>query len=275
MSSHSTTSIGSVASLWRYPVKSMLGEEIASSEVTDRGLLGDRAYALIDPATNKVVSAKNPRKWGAMFGFHAYYDEPPKIDGPPRVAWILAPDGTKLATNQANANAELSRHLGKPVMLASSAPAQPILEGYWPDHEWLESPDRTFNVEMPPGTFFDCAVVHLVTTATLSRLASLLPTSRFELRRFRPNLLINVPLEAVDGFVENDWVERTVQVGDVQLQIVSPCARCVMTTLPQGDLPKDPDVLRTVVQNNRGNVGVLAAVTRVGRIERGDAVTVI
>jgi uncharacterized protein len=79
--------------------------------------------------------------------------------------------------------------------------------------------------------------------------------------------------EAVDGFVENDWVGRILSIGDeVRFQINGPCPRCVMTTLPQGDLTKDPNVLRTIVQHNQGNVGVLAAVVQGGRVKRGDAV---
>jgi uncharacterized protein YcbX len=152
-------------------------------------------------------------------------------------------------------------------------PDAPRIEGYWPDYEWLASPDQGFEVKLPPDTFFDAAVVHLVTTSTLDRLASFSPQSRFDVARFRPNLVVQMT-EAVDAFVENDWVGRILSVGDeVRLQINDPCPRCVMTTLPQGDLPKDPSVLRTIVQHNQGNVGVLAAVVQGGRVKRGDAVS--
>ncbi len=74
-----TTAAGTVVSLWRYPVKSMLGEELNSSYVTERGLIGDRAYALIDQKTGKVASAKNPRKWGKLFDFRAAFIEDPLL----------------------------------------------------------------------------------------------------------------------------------------------------------------------------------------------------
>src|SRR5262249_51629553 len=124
------------------------------------------------------------------------------------------------------------------------------------------------------GTFFDCATVHLVTTATLDHLRGMSPASRFEVPRFRPNFVIELT-DGSDGFVENGWVGRTLTLGGVQLRIDGPCPRCVMTTLSQGSLPKDPGVLRTAVQENRGHAGVYASVIRGGRIRRGDSVELI
>jgi MOSC domain-containing protein len=109
--------------------------------------------------------------------------------------------------------------------------------------------------------------------ATLDRLRSISPQSRFDVARFRPNIVIQTT-EENDGFVENDWVGRYLAIGsDLRLAISDPWPRCVMTTLPQGDLPKAPNVLRTIVQHNYGNVGVLAMVTKGGRVARGDTVT--
>jgi uncharacterized protein len=264
---------GSVLSIWRYPIKSMIGEELSASDVTERGLLGDRAYALVDVETGKVVSAKNPRKWGNMFDFRAVLVNTPQPPESIPAARITFPDGTTATTDHADAEQRLSAKLGRPVRLASSVPDAPRIEGYWPDYGWLSSPDQVFEVKLPPGTFFDDAVVHIVTTATLDQLHSLSPQSRFEVARFRPNIVIQVT-EGNDGFVENGWVGRTLAIGsDVRLEIATPCPRCVMTTLPQGDLPKDPSVLRTIVQHNQGNVGVLATVIKGGRVARGDAVT--
>jgi uncharacterized protein YcbX len=117
---------------------------------------------------------------------------------------------------------------------------------------------------MPPGTFFDCATVHLLTAATLDRLGGLYPQGRFEARRFRPNVVVATP--DADGFVENDWIGRTLAIGDeVRLRVTAPCARCVMTTLAQGDLPKDPGILRTAAQHTQAHVGVYAEVLAGGR----------
>lgn len=266
------TPAGRVAALWRYPVKSMMGEELNAAEVTERGLLGDRARALVDVETGKVVSAKNPRKWPGMFDFRAAYVEPPHDPKALPAVRIATPDGTMLRSDQPEAEGRISAELGRPVRLAEAVPEGPSIEGYWPDHDWLAERDQVFDVDLPPGTFFDLAVVHLVTTATLDALRALAPKSRFETRRFRPNLVIQPP-EGVEGFVENDWVGRTLAIGDqVRLRITLPCPRCVMTTLAQGDLPRDPMVLRSAVQKNEGHVGVYAEVLHGGRIRRGDAV---
>jgi uncharacterized protein len=274
MTTTNTSPRGTIAALWRYPVKSMRGEELDSTEVTERGLLGDRAYALVDVETGKVVSAKNPRKWPNLLDFASRFIEPPQRPDAMPSARITTLDGASIDTDDPRFDGRVSDMVGRPVRLASSAGDAPRIEGYWPDYEWLESRDAVFEVKLPPGTFFDAAVVHLVTTATLDSLRSLRPGSRFEVPRFRPNIVVALA-NGSDGFPENDWAGRTVRLGDeVRLTISQPCPRCVMTTVSQGDLPKDPDVLRTIVQRNAGNVGVLASVLRGGRIRRGDAVIV-
>jgi uncharacterized protein YcbX len=126
---------------------------------------------------------------------------------------------------------------------------------------------------MPLGTFFDLAAVHLLTTATIDRLRELYPQGRFEARRFRPNIVVEPAGEK--GFVENAWIGHTLAIGsEVRLSVTGPCPRCVMTTLPQGDLPKDPGILRTAAQHNQVHVGVYASVLRGGTIRRGDTVRV-
>ena len=161
---------GKVVAIWRYPVKSMMGEELNATEVTERGLLGDRAYALVDGETAKVASAKNPRRWPNLFDFRAAYVEPPR-DGrslPP--VRITLPDGEILTTDQGDVEPRLSASVGRTVRVARSIDDTATADGYWPDHEWLANRDEVFDVSLPPGTFFDCATVHLVTTATLDRL---------------------------------------------------------------------------------------------------------
>jgi uncharacterized protein YcbX len=136
--------------------------------------------------------------------------------------------------------------------------------------EDLAHRDTITNEAMPEGTFFDLAVIHILTTATIDRLRELYPQGRFEVRRFRPNIVVE-PSSGEEGFVEDDWVGKTLVIGDeVRIDITEPCPRCVMTTLPQGDLPKDPGILRTAAQHNQVNVGVYGAVQRGGTIRRGD-----
>jgi len=264
--------LGSVVSLWRYPIKSMMGEELNATDVTERGLLGDRAYALLDPSNGKVVSAKNPRKWAKLFDFRAAFVERPRVGEKIPPVRITLPNGTIVTSEQKDLNDLLSNVLGREVTLATTAPQAPSLEEYWPDMEALAHRETITDESMPAGTFFDLAVIHVLTTATIDRLRELYPQGRFEVRRFRPNVVV----ESASGektFVENSWIGRTLAIGDqVRLSITGPCPRCVMTTLPQGDLPRDPGILRTAAQHNQVNVGGYAAVVNGGVIRRGDPV---
>jgi uncharacterized protein YcbX len=269
---------GSVVALWRYPVKSMMGEELNATEVTDRGLLGDRAFAVVDASTGKVAGAKNPRKWGNFFDYRAAYVEPPARGSKLPTVRVTLPDGSVVTSEQRDLAQILSSALGREVMLAHAdgdggSPAR--AEEYWPDMEGLEHRDTVTEWELPARTFFDLAIVHLLTTATLDRLRALYPEGRFEVRRFRPNIVVSTGPDR-HGFVENEWIGRTVAIGDeVCLRISEPCPRCVMTTLPQSDLPRDPGILRTAAQHNQANVGVYADVLAGGVIRRGDRITLL
>lgn len=272
MSSAPRGALATVVSLWRYPVKSMMGEELNSAEVTGQGLLGDRAYALLDPSTGKVVSAKHPRKWPNLFDFRAAFLEPPQTGAKLPPVRIVLPDGTISTSEQPNLNEILADALGQQVSFATTAPQAPSLEEYWPDIEGLALRETVTDEDMPPGTFFDLAAVHLLTTATIDRLRELYPQGRFEVRRFRPNIVVD-PSSGEKDFVENGWIGHTLVIGEeVRLNITGPCPRCVMTTLPQGDLPYDPGILRTAAQQNQVHVGVYAEVLRGGTIRRGDTV---
>jgi uncharacterized protein len=269
----SAKTLGSVVSLWRYPVKSMMGEELNASDVTEGGLLGDRAYALVDSSDGKVASAKNPRKWPTLFDFRAALADPPKLGAKVPPVRITLPDGAILQSDQPEIHQILSRALHRDVRLSAprDMPAG-AAEEYWPDIEGLDHRDATTEFELPGGTFFDAAVAHVLTTATLDRLRALYPQGRFEVRRFRPNIVIEMANGGHD-FVENAWIGQVLAIGDtVRLSITGPCSRCVMTTLPQGDLPRDAGILRTAAQHNHANVGVYAAILHPGQIRRGDPV---
>ncbi|PYM43059.1 MAG: MOSC domain-containing protein [Candidatus Rokuibacteriota bacterium] len=274
MSNVGQIELGAVVSLWRYPVKSMMGEELNAAEFTERGLLGDRAYALVDNSDGKAATAKNPRKWPRLFDFHATFIEPvrPAAKLPP--VRITLPDGTTLTSEQGDLDQTLSEALDREVTIRSARGGAVNAEEYWPDIEGLDHRDTVTDFTLPEGTFFDVAMVHLLTTATLDRLRELYPQGRFEVRRFRPNIVVQLA-SGEKGFAENAWVGRTLAIGTaVRLSITGPCGRCVMTTLAQGDLPKDPGILRTAAQHNHVNVGVYAAVVRRGTICRGDPVSI-
>ena len=272
MSNGAQIELGSVVSLWRYPVKSMMGEELNATEVTERGLLGDRAYALVDSSDGKVATAKNPRKWPRLFDFRATFIEPARAAAKVPPVRIALPDGTTVTSDQGDLNQILAKALNREVTLGAAQREPVNAEEYWPDMEGLDHRDTVTDFTLPEGTFFDCAMVHLLTTATLDRLRELYPQGRFEARRFRPNIVVQLA-SAEKSFAENAWVGHTLDIGTaVRLNITRPCGRCVMTTLAQGDLSRDPGILRTAAQHNQVNIGVYAAVARGGTIRRGDPV---
>lgn len=279
------TTAGSVRSVWRYPVKSMLGEELEACEVTERGFRGDRAFALVDTEDGKVASTKNPRKWARLFECRARFSD----DGGD--VRITLPDGTTVSARDPAAAELLSDLLGRKTTLRTSAAGPPVIEELWLDGapDGRAVTDETIARGSPAGTFFDYAVVHLVTTGTLARFAELYPQGRFDVRRFRPNLVVSTADGAAE-FVENDWIGKTVAIGEsVRLAVTDPCPRCVMSTLAQEDLPADPGILRTAARHNslvggegRGpegvyaaSVGVYARVLSGGTVRRGDPVRVL
>jgi MOSC domain-containing protein len=273
---------GTVLSLWRYPVKSMIGEELAAARVSKNGIVGDRAWGLRDRTDGKIATAKNPRKWPNLFAYRAAYDRS-STETDAGALRIGFPDGTIVNGLAARISEMLSSALGRDVALVSAqaqgtppaaAEATAQSEEYWPDIEGLDHRDTVTDFTLPSGTFFDCATVHVLTTATLAALRQHHPQGRFEVPRFRPNIVV-APEGNGTTYAEDSWIGRTLAIGgDVRLQITGPCGRCVMTTLAQGDLPKDTDILRTAVRHNRANVGVYASVVRGGTIRKGDRVTV-
>jgi hypothetical protein len=263
----------------------MLGEELEACEVTERGFRGDRAFALVDTEDGKVASTKNPRKWARLFECRARFSD----DGGD--VRITLPDGATVSAREPAAAELLSSLLGRKTTLRTSSAGPPVIEELWLDGapDGRAVTDETIARGSPAGTFFDYAVVHLVTTGALARFAELYPQGRFDVRRFRPNLLVSTA-EGAAEFFENGWIGKTVAVGDsVRLAVTDPCPRCVMSTLAQEDLPADPGILRTAARHNsvvggegRGpegvyaaSVGVYARVLSGGTVRRGDPVRIL
>lgn len=190
-----------------------------------------------------------PENGGMLLDFRASFVEPPVTGEKVSPVRITFPDGRSVASaDQPGADSLPSQALGAQVRLTTSALEKPSYEEYWPDIQGLANREKVTEEIMPPHTFFDLATVHVLTTATLDRLSELYPEGRFEARRFRPNIVIE-PSPAMKDFVENDWVQRVLHIGEeVRLRITKPCTRCVMTTLLQGDLPRDLGILRTAAR---------------------------
>jgi uncharacterized protein YcbX len=288
--------VGSVSGLWRFPVKSMAGERLEQAELTARGLLGDRAYALIDTDKGKVVSAKSVKLFPDILDCRAGFVEPPREDGELPAVRITLPDGSSATSDSGRVDGLLSAYFGRDVTLARAAPDDYTIDMYHPDVENIDPAGyRDTFVEqklgsaffaeagvdspVPVGSLFDLFPVSVLTTSTLERLGELQPGSRFDQRRFRMNTIVST---GEPGFPENGWVGRKLAVGDAaRLEVVLPDPRCVMTTLAQDDLSKDTEVLRTLAQHNRIEVGtagrfpcagVYAVVEAPGSMRVGDAV---
>jgi uncharacterized protein len=264
--------VGTVKALWRYPVKSMRGESLEEAVLTPKGFWGDRAYALWDEQSQKVASAKNPKKWAQLLTFQARLtDHPPGQSPLPKVE-ITLPDGGSITNRSAEVNATLSTALGRSVQLISAVPTQASIEHYWPPVEGTAHQDTITQIVMPEGTFFDACPVHALSTATLARLQELNPAGNFDVRRFRPNLVIQ-PTQTGSGFIEEAWINQTLRIGEAaRLNIFTACPRCVMTTLPQAELPTDLSILRTTAQHNRVIAGIRAAVLQAGVIRCNDPI---
>lgn len=205
MADSSSLDVGTVVSLWRYPVKSMMGEELNAAHVTDRGLIGDRVCALYDPTNGKIASAKHPHKWAKLFACHATFIEPPRAGMKTPLVRIVLPNGDVVTSDQPDLNQVLANALGREVTWATSASENASLEEYWPDMEGLAHRETVTDEAMPPGTFFDMAAVHVLTTATMDHLRKQQPGGRFDARRFRPNIVIQ-PAAPEEGFPEDAWL---------------------------------------------------------------------
>jgi uncharacterized protein YcbX len=288
-----------VLSIHRYPVKSMLGEDLTSSVIGERGLLGDRAYALLDADDGIVASAKHPRKWAGLLTMSARFTAEPAPGSEPPPVEVTLPDGSVLDSRDSDVDDRLSAAVGRRVRLVTEHPGEAQFEEVWPDldglapQEFIEStrsgtaPGGEAISTMPlglmaaPKTFFDLATLHLLTTATLAHLADLEPSADFDPRRYRPNLLLECD---EPGFAEDQWVGASLGVGDeLRVDVSMLTMRCVMTTLAQRDLTADAATLRTLAKQHRREIpglgtwacaGVYAGVQVGGTVRVGDPVLI-
>ena len=266
--------VGSVVSLWRYPVKSMMeGAQCLRRHRAWNSL----AIAPTPSWTRRQGRSQVPSTLengeSCSTAMQTYVEAPKPNDAMLPPVWITLPNGTVVRSEQHDIDDILSNLLERNVVLRMPAPSTVSLEEYWPDIEGLTHRETVTDEAMPPETFFDLASIHVLTTSTIDRLRQLYPKGRFEVRRFRPNIVVEPNSEEID-FVDNSWIGHTLSMGtDVRLTVTGPCPRCVMITMPQGDLPADPGILRTAAQHNQANIGVYASVLSVGTLHRGDPVS--
>lgn len=284
--------VGRVIEIWRYPVKSMAGGQLDACEVGAAGIPGDRGWAVRDEQAGEMRGGK---RFPVLLQCSArYLSEPAPGSSPP--AEIRLPDGSTIRSDAADVGARLSSICGSPVSLWPLRPADDLehyrrrlpadpaereaglreVLGRLPEEPLPDLsifPREIFEFTSPRGTYFDAFPLHLLTTGWLDDLARANPKARFDRRRFRPNFLIE-PASGSSGKVELDWLGREVAIGETHVKVELPVVRCSMTLQPQGGLPKDPSVLRTIVRESDQNVGVYASVVAGGRVRVGDEVRI-
>ena len=229
-------------------MKSMGGEQLQDVEVTERGVLGDRAYALIDKDTGKVVSAKSVRLFPNLLDCKVAFVEPPRRGGDVPPVQILLPDGTTVRSDSGEVDRVLSAYFKRNVTLGRAAPDDFTIDQYHPDVEGADPGGNRDTVvaqklgaalfaelgmasPVPVSSFFDVFPVSILTISTLARLGEARPQSRFDQRRFRMNVIVKTERP---GFVENGWIGHHLGLGDgISLNVALLDPRCVMTTLAQ------------------------------------------
>ncbi len=248
-----------VLEIWRYPIKSMLGEKLAQVEVGPNGIEGDRRRAVVDAESGVSLSAK---RYPELLSCRAWTKSDEVMMG--------LPDGSELVADSTQAADGLSDLLRRRVTVRSAGAGHAVRHEFPTDLAVGEG--EPFIWEPGLEGFFDRAPLHLITTATLAELARLAPDSVFARDRFRPNLLIQVD---GTGFVEDSWVGKELTIGSVKCHVLDRKPRGVMTTRAQRDLAKDTDIIKTIVKNNEGNAGIELGTRELGILRNGEHVSLV
>lgn len=306
--------IGTVKEIWRHPVKSMAGELLNSCTVDTIGIAGDRGWALRDEVARETTSAKKiPRLLlsAARYRDEPTNGNIPQVEivlpsgglissdspdinqrlseefGKTLTLWPRQPASNKEHFRRSQRGARLAGVLARygafrtllrtmtkfgsmnrDLRVAFSREAdEPI-----PDISIL--PAEVLEFTSPLGTYFDAFPIHVMTTASLSAMARINQTAKWDVRRFRANFLIETT-SGIDGLVEVGWSGRTLRLGSVELNCEIPAMRCGMTMQAQNGLPKDSSVLRSIVKDANQNLGVYARVAMAGSVKVGDSVEIL
>ena len=277
-------STASVATIYRYPVKSMMGETLSEADIGEAGIPGDRGWAVRDEKRGGIRGGK---KIPQLMTLAAKSGTAAPL--------ITAADGDSASASSERINDWLSGKLNHPVTLWTLLPADQ-LDHYRrgaPDTEDFEQelravfgrlpdeplPDLTgfkelLEFESPPGTYFDAFPISIISQQSLNTMNQLEGGSQFDVRRFRPNLLVDIP-DTDHPFPEQAWIGKTLSVGSVTLKIDMTCPRCAMTTHGFHDLPQDAQIMRKLVANSEGNLGIYASAVQAGKVTAGDSVSVV
>ena len=273
----------SILNIYRYPVKSMMGETLSEADIGEAGIPGDRGWAVRDEKRGGIRGGKKIPQLMTL-----------TAQSGPTAPLITAPDGDSASASTKGINEWLSDKLNHPVTLWPLLPADQ-LDHYRrgaPDTEDFEQelravfgrlpeeplPDlagfeELLEFESPPGTYFDAFPISIMSQQSLASMNQLEGESRFDVRRFRPNLLVDIP-DTDHPFPEQAWVGKTLSIGSVKLKIDMTCPRCSMTTHGFDDLPRDTEVMRKLVHHSDGNLGIYASVQTPGKISLEDHIAI-
>ena len=238
------TSLGRIDSIWRYPVSSMGGEQLSRAQIETGGIAGDRQWGLVDQRDGSIVNPHVRREWRPIPGIVA------------RLAasgvQILVPAGSWLEAVSAQAQQAISNFLGFEADLLAHVPYGTVGR----------------NAIAPR---YQRASLLLLTTASMRKLAGLLGSAgEVDARRFRPNIVVETAADAA-GFVEQEWIDRELAIGESVVKVREPCPRCPFVNLAQSELSSLASVLHTITQEAEGNFGVYCDVVKGGLVRKGDA----
>lgn len=306
--------VGRVKQIWRHAVKSMAGEKLLACEVGSRGIPGDRGWAVRDEKTGEITNGKRipllmqctaTYREAPASGVNTEADivlsdgtitatddadvhsHLSRVLGKHVTLWPLQPaDNTEFYRRKGTS----ARIAGRLTRFSSFRSLLPALTSFGtmnrqmremfsrepgePIPDISKMPQEVLEFTSPLGTYFDAFPINLLTTASLQKMAQLNPSAMWDARRFRPNFVVETGDE-LEGLVESGWAGRTLRLGEVELKLEIPCARCGMTTHPQKDIPKDPSVLRTIVKEGNQTMGIYANVIASGLVNVGDVVELI
>lgn len=281
-----------ISSLYRYPIKSMGGHSLQSTNLDHLGLPGDRCWAVRDEERGGI---KGGKRFATLMNLNASLNAEPSASHRSPEATISLPDGTTVLTSDKAVNETLSRAVGAQLTLWPLLPKEAV-EHYLrtpnnPDQDPEEGlrevfgrtkdeplpdlstfPTELMTYESPPGTYFDAFPLLIMSQASLDSMQQASNTSTFDVRRFRPNIVVHTDK---NGFPEEAWVGKTAKLGSATVKFDMVCPRCVMTTHGFSNLPKDPKIMRQLVQQNGGNLGVYASVIEPGHITIGDELLIV
>ncbi|MDO6442893.1 MOSC domain-containing protein [Marinobacter sp. 2_MG-2023] len=281
--------IGTIESIWRYPVKGMAGESLGACALDSQGLAGDRTWAVQDVKRQEIQSCKfrpqllqcRARTRGELDSEHIE---------------ITFPDGQTLRSDHPQVNAQVSALIGHESVLQPlrADAGDDFYRRYkTDDHTWLDELKATFAREegeplpdldnLPKsmqefvsvrGTFFLVSPFHILTTASLDYMKQQNPEADWHLERFRPNLMIET-LPGIEGLAEQDWIGKTLQIGELRIECDGPAPRCGAVTRQQSDFGADTGLLRSIVRHADQNLGIYGNVRNSGLISVGDEVVLI